>query len=474
VLQEDPYYSDEPIIEITNTGEQPTSKVVSVSINKPWSIIDEMTVIDGVGTFNFTSPYTFTIPSNVVISPSGSTISVVNASSGGFSTNSDGEFLAGTGSFTISNVFGDVSIIQIQLTREIQSNTGDVTVSNVINYQNDTSYLYGSQTNGNTPIRVTGASPGTFVMFEEKDIALSNGSATIACTSSIPWQFGISNNNATNFTECSLGVCSAIASSRIGTSATEIQESGTVIGYQPGSFNIVIQGITEDIDSIVMDSRPLKKAVISSVSYDNITSTSVELNSSIILNRETATEFGFVYSTTDLNPVIGASGVTKQAITGDTTNMSYNITGLGSDVLVIAKTYLISNFGTRYSPVDSQSTGSSTNTVPTVITGLYKKEQGGYNGSITSNGGSTAGTNGITQRGFVHSISNNTPTIGGSGVTTITTSQSSISSFPYSFQASTGLLAEGATYYWRAYAKNDIGTSYGTVYNYTVLEVTLR
>jgi hypothetical protein len=30
------------------------------------------------------------------------------------------------------------------------------------------------------------------------------------------------------------------------------------------------------------------------------------------------------------------------------------------------------------------------------------------------------------------------------------------------------LLAEGATYYWRAYAKNDIGTSYGTVYNYTV------
>ena len=468
VLQEDPYYPDEPVIDITNVSEEPTSKVVSVSITKPWNIINEMTVIDGVGTFNFTSPYTFTIPSNVVISPSGSTISVVNASSGGFSTNSDGEFLAGTGSLTISNVFGNVSVIQIQLAREIQSNTGDIIVSNVVNYQNDTSYLYGSQTDGNTPIRVTGASTGTFPMFEEKEISLSNGSATIACSSSVPWQFGNSNNNTTNFTECSLGVCSDISSSRIGTSATEIQESGSVVGYQPGSFNIVIQGITEDIDSVVMDSRPLKKAVISIVDFDNITSTGIELNSSISLNRETATEFGFVYSTTDTNPVIGASGVTKQVITGDITSMSHSITGLSSDTTVYSKTYLISNFGTRYSSVSSQSTGSSTNTAPTVVTGLYKSAQGVYNGSITSNGGSTAGTNGITQRGFVHSISDTTPTIGESGVTTITASQTSISSFPYNYQASVGLLAEGATYYWRAYAKNDIGTSYGTVYNHTV------
>lgn len=468
VLQEDPYYPDEPVIDIINDGDQPTSKVVSVNILKPWSLSGQMTVIDGVGTFNFTSPYAFTIPSNVVLLPSGSTISVVNASSGGFSTNSDGDILAGTGSLTISNVFGNVSNITIQLTREVQDNNGVITVSNVLNYNNDNTYLYGSQTDGNTPVRITGSSILALAMFEEKNISLSNGSATIACTSSIPWQFGNSNDNSTNFTECSLGVCSSIPSSRIGTSATAIQQSGSTIGYQPGSFNIVIQGITEDIDSIVMDSRPLKKAVILSVNYDNITSSSLELNSSIVLNRETATEFGFVYSTTDTNPIIGASGVTKQVISGDITSMSHSITGLSANTTVHVKTYLISNFGTRYSSVTNQSTGSSSNTAPTVVTGLYKNAQGVYNGSITSNGGSTAGTNGITQRGFVHSFSDTTPTIGESGVTTITALQTSISSFPYNYQASVGLLAEGATYYWRAYAKNDVGTSYGTVYNYTV------
>ena len=474
VLQEDPYYPNEPIIDITNIGQQPTSKVVSVKILEPWWLVEEMTVIDGVGTLNFTSPYVFTIPSNVVISPSGSTISVANASSGGFSTNSDGDYLAGSGSLTISNVFGDVSRIAIKLTREVQDNTGSITVSNVLTYNNDTANLYGSQTSGNTPIRVTGSTIGEISMFSEKEISLSNGSATIACTSSIPWQLGVSNNNTPNFTECSLGVCSNISSSRIGTSATAIQQSGSTIGYQPGGFNIVIQGITEDIDSIVMDSRPLKKAVISSVNYDDVTSSSLELNSSIVLNRETATEFGFVYSTTDTNPIIGSSGVTKQVISGDITSMSHSITGLSANTTVHVKTYLISNFGTRYSSVTNQSTGSSSNAAPTVVTGLYKEAnrfndyEGIYNGSITSNGGSTAGTNGITQRGFVHSISDTTPTIGESGVTTITAPQTTISSFPYNFQASVGLLAEGATYYWRAYAKNDVGTSYGTVYNYTV------
>ena len=469
-LQEDAYYPDEPIIEFINEGEQPTSKVVSVKILEPWNSVEEMTVIDGVGTLNFTSPYVFTIPSDVVLLPSGSTISVANASSGGFSTNSDGDYLAGSGSLTISNVFGNVSNITIKLTREVQDNISTITVLNNLRYYNDTEYYFGSQTSGDTPIRVTGSTTGAIIMFSEKEISLSNGSATIACTSSIPWNYGL--YYTPEFTECSLGVCTTIEESRISTSATAIEQSGTTIGYQPGSFNIVIQGITEDIDSVVMDSKPLKRSVISSVDFDNITSTSMDLNSSLVTNNEKASEFGIVYSTTDTNPVIGASGVTKQVINGNPTSISHSITGLSPGATVYAKTYLISNFGTSYSVVTNQSTGSTSNTAPTVVTGLYKEAQGVYNGSITSNGGSTAGTNGITQRGFVHSIYDTTPTIGEASVITITAPQQSISSFPYNFQASAGTisLTKGATYYWRAYAKNDAGTSYGDVYSHTVID----
>jgi hypothetical protein len=94
----------------------------------------------------------------------------------------------------------------------------------------------------------------------------------------------------------------------------------------------------------------------------------------------------------------------------------------------------------------------------------------GFSGIITANGGSTAGTNGITQRGVVYSITDTTPTLGESGVITITTPQEPISGFPYLYSSYPKIqtLAEGATYYWRAYAQNDVGTGYGTIQNFTV------
>ena len=94
-------------------------------------------------------------------------------------------------------------------------------------------------------------------------------------------------------------------------------------------------------------------------------------------------------------------------------------------------------------------------------------------GRIDGNGGSTSGTNGITERGFVYSTTDQTQTIGESGVIKVQASQSAISSFPYKYSVSNNVLASGATYYFRAYAKNDIGTAYGDVSSFTTSSTTL-
>lgn len=93
---------------------------------------------------------------------------------------------------------------------------------------------------------------------------------------------------------------------------------------------------------------------------------------------------------------------------------------------------------------------------PTVSTELITGGIGALNGTIggnvTSDGGQT-----ITARGIVYSAFNSTPTVGGGSTTNVTAS------------GTTGAFAvpvdnlSAASYYFRAYATNAAGTSYGTV-----------
>lgn len=79
------------------------------------------------------------------------------------------------------------------------------------------------------------------------------------------------------------------------------------------------------------------------------------------------------------------------------------------------------------------------------------------NGEVTSDGGAT-----VTVRGFVYSSSDNTPTLGEVGVTTVTDG------------SGTGVFSEdiiglnsSTTYYYQAYATNNEDTSYGGVETFT-------
>jgi methionine-rich copper-binding protein CopC len=78
-------------------------------------------------------------------------------------------------------------------------------------------------------------------------------------------------------------------------------------------------------------------------------------------------------------------------------------------------------------------------------------------GNVTADGGGT-----VADRGVVYSSSNQTPAIGGSGVTQNT---NGTGTGPFS-KTITGLTAS-TTYYVRAYATNAAGTSYGTVSSFT-------
>src|SRR5690606_4037916 len=79
------------------------------------------------------------------------------------------------------------------------------------------------------------------------------------------------------------------------------------------------------------------------------------------------------------------------------------------------------------------------------------------NGNVTSDGGAT-----VTARGFVYSNSDNTPTIGEIGVTQVTVG-SGIGVFSKAISG----LNPSTTYYYRAYATNSAGTTYGGVQSFT-------
>src|SRR5690606_18861515 len=79
-----------------------------------------------------------------------------------------------------------------------------------------------------------------------------------------------------------------------------------------------------------------------------------------------------------------------------------------------------------------------------------------FNGEVTSDGGATV------SRGFVYSIIDNTPAIGEIGVTQVTVG-SGIGVFSKAISG----LNPSTTYYYRAYATNSAGTTYGGVQSFT-------
>ena len=160
---------------------------------------------------------------------------------------------------------------------------------------------------------------------------------------------------------------------------------------------------------------------------------------------------GVCWSTSQ-NPTISDSKTTDGSGTGSFTS---NITGLASGTTYYVRAYATNNIGTAYGETKqfvainppTVQTNSATNITTTGAT---------ISGNVTSDGGAN-----VTSRGFVYgtTISNLSQNIqNGSGLGTFT-------SIP------TGL-APNTTYYYKAYATNSAGTSYGEVKQFTTISTT--
>ncbi len=104
-------------------------------------------------------------------------------------------------------------------------------------------------------------------------------------------------------------------------------------------------------------------------------------------------------------------------------------------------------------------TNAASGVAPTVTTmeaSLVTTTSGTMGGNVTADGGAT------TDRGFVYSSTDATPTIGEPGVTQITKGTGT-----GAYTEVVSSLTAGVTYYYQAYGHNTYGTTYGTVKSFT-------
>jgi len=155
---------------------------------------------------------------------------------------------------------------------------------------------------------------------------------------------------------------------------------------------------------------------------------------------------GVCYATTQ-NPTTSNSTVASTNTTGTFTS---SLTGLSAGTTYYVRAYASNYFGTTYASQISFTTQSAV-TLPTVTTTTASESYSYFNigGNVTSDGGAT------TSRGVYYGTSAS-PTSGvamgtGTGV----------------FSGTTPTLSASTKYYYRAYAINSAGTTYGTELNLT-------
>ena len=195
-------------------------------------------------------------------------------------------------------------------------------------------------------------------------------------------------------------------------------------------------------------SKKLPTMGISSVT--NVTANSATVIGNVIsAGTGTIKERGFCLSTTK-TPSIADSCI---AVGSEIGSFNYTLTGLEDGVTFYVCAYATSEVGTAYGEVMSFTTASEQ--LPVVITKLVTEITPWYatlNGELESEG-----TSSVTERGFCYSVTSQTPTL--LDVYVIVDGSS--------FASVITMLAEGTTYYVRAYATNGKGTAYGETVSFT-------
>lgn len=210
---------------------------------------------------------------------------------------------------------------------------------------------------------------------------------------------------------------------------------------------------------------------VSTPTYVMTTGTNANVTfSGMITNTgsSSVTDAGFVYSTTNSNPTIGGTGCTqlgiKSGLAANTTNVDLSTTvGFSSNQTVYVKSYAISAAGTTLSDMKSVAI-TNTGTVPTVTVNTPAYTISGSSATVTFTGTVTnAGSQPVTDAGFVYSTINTQPSIGGANCTqksAISTDVAANGSRTLTSQAAS--VSAGSTVYVRTYAISTAGTAYSS------------
>lgn len=165
----------------------------------------------------------------------------------------------------------------------------------------------------------------------------------------------------------------------------------------------------------------------------------------------TVIERGVVYSTSNVLPTLANN---KLSIGNGLGVFSATVNGLTGGTLYYVRAYAINIIGISYGATTTFTTTSTAPAVSTSEISSITLTGATVGGNVNSDGGAT-----VTERGIVYSSTNTSPTVGDTKI-------SSGSGTGLFTQNLSGLNAN-TIYYLRAYAINNIGTSYGNIISFT-------
>ncbi|MBR5573918.1 MAG: carboxypeptidase regulatory-like domain-containing protein [Paludibacteraceae bacterium] len=210
--------------------------------------------------------------------------------------------------------------------------------------------------------------------------------------------------------------------------------------------------------SFVAEKYTINAPTVTTSSATNITTSSATIGGNVTSDGgATVTERGVCYSTSSSNPTTSNS---KKSSGSGLGNFTVNLSNLSAGTKYYVRAYAINEIGTSYGLTISFTTEEPTYSKPTVTTSsatYVTTSSATIGGNVTSDGGTT-----VTERGVCYSTSSSTPTT--------SNSKKTAGSGLGNFTVNLSNLSAGTKYYVRAYAINEVGTSYGSTISFTTEE----
>ena len=210
--------------------------------------------------------------------------------------------------------------------------------------------------------------------------------------------------------------------------------------------------------SFVAEKYTINAPTVTTSSATNITTSSATIGGNVTSDGgATVTERGVCYSTSSSNPTTSNN---KKSSGSGLGNFTVNLSNLSAGTKYYVRAYAINEIGTSYGPTISFTTEEPSYSKPTVTTSsatYVTTSSATIGGNVTSDGGTT-----VTERGLCYSTSSSTPTT--------SNSKKTAGSGLGNFTVNLSNLSAGTKYYVRAYAINEVGTSYGSTISFTTEE----